>query len=216
MRFLFTLPIYWCLALLLRGAEPVAFDRLTFHNAAKPLAKGAVVADWPRFLGPTDDATTSEKPLQVKWPAGGPAPVWEARKGEGYSSPGIVGDRLVLFHRLDGDEMAECLHPETGKRFWSYKYPVDYRDRFGYSNGPRTSPVIEGGRVYLHGVTAWMTCLDLKTGKLIWKRDLAEDFGIPQYFFGKGSNPVLAGDLVIINLGGSEERCVVALDKKSG
>ncbi len=218
MRFL-TAHLLFCVCvapLFSQEKAPVAFDRLIFHKAPKPLAKGAVTADWPRFLGAADDATSPEKPLLVDWPKTGPVPVWEVRKGEGYSSPAIVGDKLVIFHRLEGDEMAECLHPETGKRFWTYQYPVEYRDRYGYSDGPRTSPVVEGGRVYLHGVTAWMTCLDLKSGKAIWKRDLAKDFGIPQYFFGKGSNPVVAGDLVIINVGGSEERCVVALDKKSG
>lgn len=190
--------------------------RLVPGKAAKPLVEDAVTADWPRFNGPSDMAETPEKPLLKKWPAGGPAKVWEIRKGEGYASPAIEGDHLVLFHRLDGVEMAECLHRETGKPLWKYGYPVEYRDRYGYSDGPRASPVLDGGRVYLHGVTAWLTCLDLKTGKLLWKRDLAKEFAIPQYFFGKGSNPVVAGDKLVVNVGGSDERCVVGFDKLTG
>ena len=37
------------------------------------------------------------------------------------------------------------------------------RDRYGYLAGPRASPVIRGGQVYIHGVTAWLTCLELET-----------------------------------------------------
>ena len=36
----------------------------------------------------------------------------------------------------------------------------------------RASPVVSHGRVFVHGVTAWLSCLDLNTGELIWKRDL--------------------------------------------
>ncbi|SVC86278.1 uncharacterized protein METZ01_LOCUS339132, partial [marine metagenome] len=197
-------------------AVPADFDRLTFHRAPKPLAKNAETSGWPRFNGPSDNAVSPEKPLLKKWPGKAPLLLWEVRKGEGYASPAIRDDHLIIFHRLEGKEVVECLDPATGKRHWEHAYPVDYRDRYGYSNGPRASPVIDGKYVYLHGVTAWLTCLELDTGKLVWKRDLANDFSIPQYFFGKGSNPVVAGDKLILNVGGSEERCVAAFDKKTG
>ena len=66
--------------------------------AAEPAAlpEGAVVEDWPHFLGPHLNATTREGPLLEKWPATGPAIVWEAERGEGYSCPVITGGRL--FH----------------------------------------------------------------------------------------------------------------------
>ena len=213
--FIWTLWAISCLAVD-DGINPVAFDRLTFHRSPKPLATTALTADWPRFNGSDDNAVTPEKPLLKEWSGGSPVLLWEVRKGEGYASPAIRGDRLVIFHRLDGKEAIECLHPETGKRYWKHEYPVDYRDRYGYSNGPRASPILSGDHVFVHGVTAWLTCLELKTGKLVWKRDLADDFGIPQYFFGKGSNPIISGDRIILNVGGSEERCVVAFDKNTG
>ena len=197
-------------------AEPRKFDRLTFHRAPSPLAKEAVTSDWLRFNGPSDNAATPERPLLKKWGSGSPVLLWSATKGEGYASPSIKGDRLVLFHRLDGKEMAECLHPESGKLYWRHEYPVDYSDRYGYSSGPRASAVIDGGRVFIHGVTAWLRCLDLQSGELIWKRDLAKEFSIPTYFFGKGSNPIVSGRNLIVNVGGSSERCVVAFDKKNG
>ena len=117
--------------------------------------------------------------------------LWESKKGEGYASPAISKGILILFYREEGMEKIEGLNAENGQRRWIYQYPVTYKDRYGYSNGPRASPVIEGNYVFCHGVTSWLTCLDLNTGKLIWNRDLRKEFEIPDYFFGKGSNPIL-------------------------
>ncbi len=192
------------------------FDRLTFRAAPKPLSPEAKTQDWPRFLGPNDNATTGETHLLSEWPETGPTLLWEVEKGEGYACPAIVGDRLVLYHNLNDVDIIECLHPETGKRYWSFEEPNRYRDRYGYSNGPRASAVIADGRVYTLAPNSWMRCLDLETGKQLWVRDLATDYGIPQYFFGHGPNPLVAGGKVFMNLGGSKGVSVAAFDALTG
>ncbi|NNM28793.1 MAG: PQQ-like beta-propeller repeat protein, partial [Akkermansiaceae bacterium] len=209
------------LAPVLLAAEPAAVDGLTSHAAPKPLPAGAVTADWPHFLGPRHNATTRESPLLAKFPADGLPLVWELAAGEGYTCPVFADGRLVYFHRVAGEEVIECLEPETGRRFWSHRYPVAYRDRYGFSPGPRASPVIHDGRVYTAGVTAIHTCLDLRTGERIWQRDLMKDFGIPQYFFGFGPTPFVWKDRLIVNAGGkgpddTAGTAVVALDKLTG
>jgi outer membrane protein assembly factor BamB len=183
---------------------PQSFDRLTFLQAPKPLSKEAKTTDWPRFLGPTDDAHSSETKLLHDWSKGGPAKLWEVKKGEGYTSPAIAGDYLVIFHALGGKEVIECLQPESGKRYWSFDYAIDYRDRYGYANGPRGSPVIAEGRVLMIGVTSMMTCLELKTGRLLWQRDLRKEFNVPQDFFGHGGSPLVMDGKAIVNVGGKE------------
>ena len=199
-----------------RGQDAPPSSRLEIHAEASPLPEGAITAEWPRFNGPLDDATSPETKLLGKWPEGGPRLLWEISKGEGYASPAIKNGKLVLFHRLEGEETIEALDAENGTSLWNFKYPVEYRDRFGYSNGPRASPVIAEDLVLTHGVTAWLTCLELKTGKKIWQRNLAEEFQIPQSFFGKGSNPIVMNEKVIVNVGGSDQRCVVAFGLRDG
>jgi outer membrane protein assembly factor BamB len=130
--------------------------------------------------------------------------VWEVKKGEGYTSPAIEGDVLVLFHALAGRETIECLHSETGQRYWTSDYEIDYRDRFGFANGPRGSPVIGEGRVVTLGVTSVLTCLDLKTGRVAWRRDLRKEFHVPQDFFGQGGTPLILDGKVIVNVGGKQ------------
>ena len=190
--------------------------RLQFHQVSSPLSSAAKVEDWPRFNGLNDDASSAETNLDLRWSKDGPSLLWEVEKGDGYSSPAIKNGILVLFHRMEGEEMIEGRDSENGKLLWTHSYPVDYRDRYGYLNGPRASPVIQGNLVYAHGVTALLTCLELKTGKVVWKRNLKEEFGIPQNFFGKGSNPLAAGDCLVLNLGGSDNQSVIGLDFKSG
>ncbi|MCB1091950.1 MAG: PQQ-like beta-propeller repeat protein [Verrucomicrobiae bacterium] len=199
-----------------KSPEAEAFDRLTYHAAPKPLPEGAVTEDWPRFLGPNDNATSGETKLLSGFPEGGLKKVWEMEKGTGYTSPAIADGKLVMFHRLGDQETTECLDPETGKRFWSVAYPVEYRDRYGYSNGPRASAVINGGKVYTMGVTSVLTCLDLKTGTKLWQRDLASDFKVSPAFFGHGSCPLVYEGKVIVNLGGADQLSVAAFDQHTG
>lgn len=181
-----------------------AFDRLTFHAAPKPLPKAAKTSDWPRVLGPADDAISPETHLLKTWAADEPKPVWEVAMGEGYNSPAISGDFCVIFHALDGKEIIECLQRETGKRFWAHDYPISYQDRYGFGTGPRGSPVIADGVVVTYGVTCELRALDLKTGKLLWKRDLRTEMHVPQDFFGAGGTPLIMDGKVILNVGGKK------------
>lgn len=180
------------------------FDRLKFHAEPRPLTKAAKTSDWPRLLGPSDDATSPESPLLKKWSVGGPKLVWEVEMGDAYNSPAIHGDFCVLFHALDGQETIECLHRENGKRFWKHSYPISYQDRYGFGNGPRGSPVIADGVVVTYGVTSELRALELKTGKLLWKHDLRAEMHVPQDFFGAGGTPLILDGRVILNVGGKK------------
>ena len=179
----------------------------------KPLARGAVTDNWPSFLGPTHNAISTETRLSRALP---PPLVWEFTKGTGYASPAIAGDRLVFLHRQGEEEICECLNTETGAPNWRFRYPTDFEDRYGYNNGPRSSPVIDSAKTYTVSAKCLLHCLDLATGKLIWKRDLAKEYGVPQDFFGTASTPLVEGQILIINVGAPGGPCVVGLDKDTG
>jgi len=188
----------------------------TFHAAPKPLPAGAVTGDWPCLLGPNHNQTSPETHLLRRFPPGGPKLVWEVGKGEGYAAPAVVGDRLVLFHRVQDEEVIECLNALDGERFWRFSYPTAYQDRYGYCNGPRSSPVIGKNAVFAIGAEGKLHCLDLKTGNVLWERDLLRDYKLSQNFFGVGSTPLLDGDRLIVNVGAPGGPCAIALDVRSG
>ncbi len=210
-----------CFASSAFAGQPASTPGLVVHAPPRALPAGAVVEDWPHFLGPRQNATTRETRLLDRWPADGPAKVWELEKGEGYACPVLAGGRLVYFHRIEGRETIDCLEPETGRRLWRVDYPVDYQDRYGFSPGPRASAVIAGGRVFTAGVTAVLHGLDLATGRILWRRDLRADYGVPQEFFGYGPTPLAWQDRLIVNVGGRAPDggpgvCVAALDQVTG
>ena len=179
--------------------------------------------DWPRFLGPSKFGISTETGLLKKWPEKGPPLIWERKVGSGYSAPSILGNRLVLHHRLGDHEIVECMRADTGKKIWDLKYESTFTDPFGYSNGPRCSPLLTPERCYTFGAEGKLLCIEIKTGKQVWMRDCYEDFnlknketGKPNWFFGVGCTPILEGNLLIALVGGQPNSGAVAFDAKTG
>src|SRR5262245_4352888 len=183
------------------------------RSTPRPLAKDAVTHDWTAFLGPTHNAVSTETKLSRRLP---PPLIWEFTRGSGYASPAIAGARLVYLHRVGGEEVVECLHPETGAFQWRFRYPTDYEDRYGYNDGPRSSPVLDASHVFTVGAQGQLHCLALETGTVIWKRDLRQDYRVSQDFFGTASTPLVEGPLLIVNVGAGGGPCVVGLDRATG
>jgi outer membrane protein assembly factor BamB len=190
--------------------------------------RGAGV-DWPSFLGPSGDGKSPERGLAA-WPEKGPRVIWTMETGEGYAAPTVCRGRLLLFERVGNEAICRCVLAETGKPLWSFRYLTNYRDKYNYDGGPRACPVTDGARVYLHGVEGMLHCLRLSDGQSLWKVDTFAAFGVVQNFFGVASAPRLAGDLLLVQVGGSppgstEEQfgslanngsCIVAFDKTTG
>ncbi len=172
--------------------------------------------DWPQFLGPRANGTSTETGLLDKWPANGPPVVWSHKTGTGYSAPSVRGERLVVHHRTGAEEVVECLEAATGKPRWRYAYPSRYEDPYGYNNGPRCTPLLTTDLCYTFGAEGKLLCLELATGKKVWERDTAKDFEVPEAFFGVGSTPILEGDLLIVMVGGQPNSGVVAFHAKTG
>src|ERR1051325_7079821 len=172
--------------------------------------------DWPRFLGPRGDNTSTETGLLEKFPAAGPRVVWSKQIGTGYSAPSVRGGELVLHHRIAREEIVESFDATTGKPGWRHAYPCNYTDPYGYNNGPRCTPLLTENRCYTFGVEGRLLCLELKTGNLVWQRDAAKDFDVPDAFFGVGSTPLLEDGRLIVMVGGQPNSGVVALDAATG
>ena len=189
------------------------FAQTRFVSKARPLARDAVTHDWTAFLGPTHNAVSTETRLSRKSP---PSLVWEFSKGTGNGAPAIAGERLVFLHRLRGEEIVECLRAETGATQWQFRYPTDFEDRYGYNDGPRSSPVIDGSRGYTVGAQGQLHCLDLEAGRVIWKHDLDKEYRVPQDFFGRSSTPLIEGQHLIVTVGAPGGPCVVGFDKTTG
>ncbi len=180
-------------------------------------AAGTHVAaqDWPQFLGPGRDGRYAGPPLAEGWPGGGPTRLWSRPVGAGFAGPVVVGDRVVLFHRVGRREVVEALDADTGDTVWRYDYPTSYRDDFGFDEGPRSVPVVHGGRVYTFGAQGQLHAVDLETGAGVWQVDTHARYGVRKGFFGAAGSPLVEDRRVIANVGGRRGG-IVAFDAATG
>jgi len=198
------------------GQASLVLAALFLSSASARFAAEISGEDWPRFLGPHANGISDETGLLDRWPASGPTVVWEKEIGTGYGAPSVLGQKLVLHHRLEDKEIVECLAADTGKSRWRFGYPSHFIDPYGYNNGPRGTPLLTSNRCYTFGAEGKLTCLDLQTGKLVWQRDTAAEFKVPEAFFGVGSTPILEEGLLIVMVGGQTNSGMVAFDPGTG
>ncbi len=161
--------------------------------------------DWADFLGPQRNGKSPETGLRFDWSDRPPRIVWKHRIGEGYGSGSVADGRFFHFDRDEDQARLTALHAETGEILWRRTYATDYVDIYGFDGGPRSSPVIDGDRVYIYGVEGILHCLNAMTGEVIWKVDTGQRYGVIQNFFGVGSTPLIHNDLLIAMIGGSPE-----------
>ena len=160
--------------------------------------------DWPRFLGPGQDGKSRETGIVTDW-SGGLKILWQTEIGEGYSAPVTADGRLFLFDRIDDTARLRALDSSTGAELWSQTYPTAYEDMYNYSGGPRTSPVVDGERVFIFGVDGRLQARQVTDGALLWEVDTEAAYGVVQNFFGVGSTPTIHDGLLIVQVGGSPE-----------
>ena len=189
---------------------------LLFNASVMTCAALAVRAsDWPQLLGPTRDAIYAGSPLLDKWPPDGPKVVWSYPVGEGYSNPVIGGERLVVCHRLETNLIVECLEPKTGKPFWKFTHGMKFQDGAYFDSGPRPTPCIRNGRVFVHNTDGYLVCLDLRDGKKLWSKSIKAQFKTSATWHGCVSSPLAAEKALILQVGATNAG-VVAFAPEDG
>jgi outer membrane protein assembly factor BamB len=183
---------------------------------ASPASTRIWASDWPQFLGPTRNGVYEGADLAEHWPSNGPVVLWKKAVGHGFSGPVVADHKLILFQRQGDREAVDCLDGRTGKPIWNFAYPTTYQDDFGFDDGPRATPSIDGGRVYTFGAEGKLHCLELGTGKKLWAVDVAGDFQCQKGFFGMACSPLVESTAVLLNIGGAKGAGIVAFDKASG
>jgi outer membrane protein assembly factor BamB len=169
--------------------------------------------DWPQFRGPQRDNVSRETGLLNSWPEGGPKRLWlSTNLGAGYSGPAIVGEKLFILGQRADAQWLLCLEARSGKELWGTRLGNIYLNEFG--DGPRGTPTVTGGRVFVIGANGEVLCADADTGKEHWRANLTELGGqVPGW--GYSESPLVDGARVVCTPGG-EKGAVVALDIKTG
>ena len=158
--------------------------------------------DWPQFLGPNQNGKSSEKGIIKDWSNGLPL-IWTKDLDTSYGIGVVSQGKYFQFDRTGNKERLTCLNATTGDEIWKVDQSVEYRDMYGYNNGPRSSPTVYKNWVITYGVAGRLTCVKKSDGSIVWSRDLNKEFGVIQNFFGVACTPVIHDDKVIVMVGGS-------------
>ena len=216
----------------MKFAPPLSFLALVFASGClySPVTAAPVSTapglDWPSYRGPNGDGVTKAK-LGKIWDKAGPAQVWKVEATKGFSSMAVSGGLAVTLVTRDheGSETEHCvaLDAATGKELWAVPLKLAKYQGGGDSgtgdnkggDGPRSTPTLSDGKVYVYGSNLDLYCFDAKTGKEDWSKDVTGDYKGKNISWSNATSPIVEGDLVIVG-GGGKGAAFLAFDKERG
>ncbi len=191
---------------------------------------GTVQADdWPQWLGPKRDSVWRETGIVEVFPENKLPVKWRVPIAGGYSGPAVAGGKVFVTDfvkasgeafnnpgqraELKGQERVLCFDAATGKELWKHEYDCPYS--ISYPAGPRATPTVADGKVYVLGAEGNLLCLNADTGKVIWSKELKKEYKTSTQIWGFCAHPLVDGNRLICVVGG-EGSTAVAFDKDNG
>jgi outer membrane protein assembly factor BamB len=196
----------------------VALAAPAFAQAVKPSpAPPARALPWTQWGGPFRNFHTEASGLKDTWPAAGPRVVWKRSLGEGYSSPAVENGVLYTIYGKARQEVVLAANAETGATLWEQSNPMTYVSDASVEmgNGPYSTPLIVGDRVFTTGVAGRLQALDKKSGKTLWIQELWAEHRGSTMMYGYSSSPIAFRDTVIVPVGG-RGKAVMAFNQADG
>jgi outer membrane protein assembly factor BamB len=140
---------------------------------------------------------------------------WEVTVGVGHASPVVSGNHVVVHTRQGNREIVAAYDLQAGKPLWQDGIEAPYSVNpaaQAHGPGPKSTPAIAGGRVFSLGISGIFSAHDLRSGKLLWRKNAPK--APPEY--GTASSPIVDGATVIAYLGGQNAGALTAMDAASG
>lgn len=177
----------------------------------------AQVREWNQWRGSQRDGVAAFSP-PATWPEK-PQQVWKVPAGIGHSSPVVAGGRVFQQSRVGEQETTTAYDAASGKQIWRDAYDAPYTmssAATSHGKGPKATPTVDRGRVYLLGISGTLSALDAATGKMAWRHDFKKDFPRTSPEFGASMSPIVDGELLIAHVGGDKNGALIAFDRTSG
>ena len=170
--------------------------------------------DWPQYLGPNRNSTSSQKGILRTWPENGPEVLWTVDVGIGFGGPVIKDGKVYLLDRDKGvGDIMRCFDFSNGKELWRFSYDAPGSVMFP---GSRSVPAVDGNHVYSCGQNGDLYCININTHKPVWNKNIWTDFGGDRLpIWAITQCPLIYGDLLVV-LSQAPDAGVVAYDKLTG
>jgi outer membrane protein assembly factor BamB len=200
-----------------------------FHSRVWLMCLVAAIAsqagDWPQYRGPQHDGSTSER--IARWTGDGPRQLWKVPTTDGFSSFSIKGGKAFTLVKRDVEGVAQevcvAVDADQGKELWATPLGIAKYEGGGDDgtsdnrggDGPRSTPTLDGDKVYVLSANLIVSCLQADTGNVLWSRDLVKDHGAKNITWKNAASPVLDGNVIYV-AGGADGQCFLALNKNDG
>ncbi len=174
--------------------------------------------DWPQFRGPERNGLSSERGLLPSWPENGPRELWRRPLGAGFSGLSVVGNQLYTLIS-DGQEdaryeFAVAIDSSSGNEIWRRQLGEVFVDEFG--DGPRSTPTVDGQRVFVLGSYGNLAALASADGEVLWQVDLRQAYAAEVPLWGFSSSPLVIGDRLVVQIGGGDNLALGIFDRATG
>lgn len=174
--------------------------------------------EWPQWRGPNRDGVWNETGLIERFAGPRLELRWRVPISSGYSGPTVADNRVYVTDRVTEPEEMErihCFDTETGRTIWTHSYPCRY-EQVSYTAGPRAAVTIHNGIAFALGTMGHLLALDAVSGQLLWRKDLRADYRIGVPVWGVSAAPLADGERLIVQAGGADGACVLALEIRTG
>jgi outer membrane protein assembly factor BamB len=165
-----------------------------------------------QWRGKNRDGIYYEKGLLKTWPAEGPKLLWHYNSlGDGHASAAVTTDRVYTSGTADGNGFVLALD-HSGKKIWQTEYGKEWTESY---EGIRSTPIIESNKLYIMSGHGLITCMDAKSGAILWKVDLMATYGGRNIQWGVTENLLIEAEKLICTPGGPDAN-IIALNKDNG
>lgn len=171
--------------------------------------------EWPSFRGADGSGRQTSGTVAADWDVQPPTELWKVGVGPGWSSFAVAGKLLYTQEQRGPEEAVVCFNADNGQEVWRQQIESRFSDPLG-GPGPRATPTLSDGRLYVQGANGQVLCLDARSGDINWQQDLRDlaDRTPPEWGF--SSSPLVVGSVVVAYAGGRDEKGVFGLDVNSG
>ncbi len=171
--------------------------------------------EWPAFRGNLRNGIQEGIALATDWNQDVSSPLWKIPVGPGWSSFSVAGEMLFTQEQRGEMETIVCYDSKSGNEIWTQQINSRFSDPLG-GPGPRATPTIAKGQLFVMGGNGHLISLDPKTGDIVWKKDIRKVADREPPGWGFSSSPLVVKSLVIVHAGGKDDKGTLAFDIKTG
>lgn len=173
----------------------------------------AFSADWPGFRGPQANGIAPDTGINKSWGTKAPKLLWKVPlSDDGYAGPSVAGGKVFIIDHQEKNDIVRAFDFSTGKEVWKFSYADTDKANYGFA---RSTPVIDQGKVFTLSRLGMLYCLDAKTGKSVWSKDIVKEYGGKRPQWDYAVSPLVDKNKLII-LPGGPDAAIAALDKRTG